>query len=243
MNRSIFITSSGKEALENYFDRNVELEAYLTEKGKEELYQTAKKIGEMIDVVSVRQKKALGLGHAVLCAEKVIGREDFAVLLGDEIIHSQGKSVTKQLACVSESHGNASVVGVLEVPKEEAHRYGIAQGVFEKDGKTLRLKKMVEKPKEFVGNLATPGRYVLTSKIFEYLKKVKKGAGGEYQLTDAINMMAEEDPFYAHLFEGNRYDVGHLPGYLKATIDFALERKDTVEFTKEIIRKARSTFS
>ncbi|MBL7665369.1 MAG: UTP--glucose-1-phosphate uridylyltransferase GalU [Bacteriovoracaceae bacterium] len=220
----IFVTASGKEEIENFFDRNLELEAFLAERGKKEDFELIKKIGEMVNIITVRQKEQLGLGHAILMAEAVVGSETFAVLLGDDI--TLGKTpVTKQLINCSLQNSFKSVIGVMEVPKEHTRRYGIVSGKFLKDDKqTLRMTAMVEKPapEKAPTTLATPGRYILTAEIFDALKKIPRGAGGEYQLTDAINMLCEKDEVYAHVFEGERFDTGDIIGYIDATIEFAL---------------------
>lgn len=234
----VFVTSSGKEAIENYFDRNLELEAFLEQNGKSELQGKIRKIGEMIEVVTVRQKQQLGLGHAVLCAKSVVGSEDFAVILGDDIVVNRDP-VTRQLMGCYEAHGG-SVIGVMEVPNAETYRYGIVKGQAIAD-KTLKMDGMVEKPKpaEAPTNLATPGRYILKNEIFSALSRIERGAGGEYQLTDAINMLCRESTVHAYQFEGKRYDTGSLEGYLRATVDFALERDDLRTTMQEILRNAR----
>lgn len=220
----IFVTSSGKEEVENYFDRNLELEAFLKANGKEKELDLIKEIGSMVEIISIRQKEQLGLGHAILQAENLIGNEPFAVLLGDDIILSP-TPVTKQLIDVSRNFDNAPVIGVMEVPKEDTKKYGIVDGLFVKNSQhTLKMQQMVEKPEPKVAptNLATPGRYILNKEIFYYLKQIPRGAGGEYQLTDAINMMAQKRDVYAHIFQGDRFDTGNVLGYLDATVEFAL---------------------
>lgn len=219
----IFITSSGKFAVEDYFDRNLELEAFLERNNKLKELELIRKIGSMVDVTSVRQKEQLGLGHAVLCAKNMIGDEAFAVLLGDDIVINQ-KPAIKQLIDVSVSNNGAPVIGVMEVPKSDTSKYGIVKGQIV-DEKTLRMDGMVEKPKpeEAPTNLATPGRYVLTPEIFSILETIPRGAGNEYQLTDAINVLCQRRDVFAYRFEGERYDTGNVHGYLDATIDFALK--------------------
>lgn len=219
----IFVTASGKFAVEDYFDRNQELEAFLERNNKMKELELIRKIGSMVDVTSVRQKEQLGLGHAVLCAKNMIGDEPFAILLGDDIVINQ-KPAIKQLMDVSLVNNNAPVIGVMEVPKNETNKYGIVKGDIV-DEKTLRMTGMVEKPKpeEAPTNLATPGRYVLTPEIFEILETIPRGAGNEYQLTDAINVLCQKRNVFAYRFEGERYDTGNVHGYLDATIDFALK--------------------
>jgi UTP--glucose-1-phosphate uridylyltransferase len=225
----IFVTASGKFAVEDYFDRNQELEAFLERNNKHKELELIRKIGSMVDVTSVRQKEQLGLGHAVLCAKNMIGNEPFAVLLGDDIVVNQTPAI-KQLMDVSLAHSGATVIGVMEVPKNETNKYGIVKGEVIND-KTLKMTGMVEKPKpeDAPTNLATPGRYILTPEIFSVLEKIPRGAGNEYQLTDAINVLCQTRDVYAYLFEGDRYDTGNVHGYLDATIDFALKDPEVRE--------------
>jgi UTP--glucose-1-phosphate uridylyltransferase len=219
----IFVTASGKFAVEDYFDRNQELEAFLERNNKMQELELIRKIGSMVDVTSVRQKEQLGLGHAVLCAKSMIGNEPFAILLGDDIIVNKNPAI-KQLMDLSLKHNGASVIGVMEVPKDQTSKYGIVKGEIV-DEKTIRMTGMVEKPKpeDAPTNLATPGRYILTPEIFDILEKIPRGAGNEYQLTDAISVLCQKRDVFAYKFEGERFDTGSIPGYLDATIDFALK--------------------
>lgn len=219
----IFVTASGKFAVEDYFDRNQELEAFLERNNKMKELELIRKIGSMVDVTSVRQKEQLGLGHAVLCAKNMIGDEPFAILLGDDIVINKNPAI-KQLMDVSLVNNGAPVIGVMEVPKNETNKYGIVKGDIVNE-KTIRMTGMVEKPKpeDAPTNLATPGRYILTPDIFSILDKIPRGAGNEYQLTDAINVLCQERDVFAYRFEGERYDTGNVHGYLDATIDFALK--------------------
>lgn len=229
----VFITSSGKTAIEDYFDRNLELEVFLQNAGKSQLSEQMKELGSMIEITSVRQKEQLGLGHAINCAKDLIKDEAFAVILGDDLVLND-EPVTKQLIKVSEQNNNASVIGVMEVPNQETNKYGIIDGSqLENDSATYLMNKMVEKPapEKAPTNLATPGRYILTQEIFEHLAKIPRGVGGEYQLTDAINSLAASREVYAHIFRGDRFDTGSIEGYLNATVEFALrdsELKDTM---------------
>jgi UTP--glucose-1-phosphate uridylyltransferase len=219
----IFVTASGKFAVEDYFDRNQELEAFLERNNKMKELELIRKIGSMMDVTSVRQKEQLGLGHAVLCAKSMIGNEPFAILLGDDIVINKNPAIQQLMNC-SLVHGGAPVIGVMEVPKSETNKYGIVSGEVVNE-KTIRMTGMVEKPKpeDAPSNLATPGRYILTPDIFDILQKIPRGAGNEYQLTDAINVLCQQRDVYAYRFEGDRYDTGNVHGYLDATIDFALK--------------------
>ena len=235
----VFVTSTGKESIENYFDRNLELERFLEQNGKVKELELIQKIGTTIEVIAVRQKEQLGLGHAINCAKHIVGDETFAVILGDDLVRGDNPA-TKQLAQISAANGNKSVIGVMEVPNEETFRYGIVDGKYlENDNKTLLMKAMVEKPapEKAPTNLATPGRYILTGEIFDCLDQIPRGVGGEYQLTDAINMLAGNDQVFAHIFEGDRFDTGNIEGYLNATVEFALRDEATKDIMMNIIRE------
>lgn len=221
----IFVTSAGKFAVEDYFDRNQELEAFLEKNGKIRELELVREIGTMVDVTSVRQKEQLGLGHAVLMARELVGKETFAVLLGDDIVVNPSTPCTRQLMDVSMRMGGAPVIGVMEVPREETAKYGIVHGVaVPNEPRTIKMKGMVEKPslKDAPSTLATPGRYILHPEIFDILTKIPRGAGNEYQLTDAINVLCQNRDVFAHQFEGERFDTGNIQGWLDATVDFAL---------------------
>jgi len=241
----VFITSSGKQAIEDYFDRNFDLEDFLVKNGKIKELELVRKIGNMVEVTAVRQKEQLGLGHAVLCAKDIIGNEPFAVILGDEIVLGKNP-VIKQLIDVSTQNKDASVIGVMEVDPQETYKYGVVKGQFT-DGtkRTMKMEAMVEKPKPEVApsNLATPGRYVFKPEIFDVLKVIPRGVGGEYQLTDAINMLAKEQDVFAHVFEGNRYDTGNIEGYLNATLEIALLNDATSETMRNIIKDKMNKFN
>ncbi|MCR9203893.1 MAG: UTP--glucose-1-phosphate uridylyltransferase GalU [Halobacteriovoraceae bacterium] len=235
----VFVTSSGKSSVEDYFDRNLELEEFLIRNNKEDLAEKIKAIGQMTEIVTVRQKEQLGLGHAINCASSLISNEPFAVILGDDLVLSK-VPVTKQLMGIMEENGGSSVVGVMEVPAEETKKYGIIDGkVLPTDSKTYKMDKMIEKPDPDVAptNLATPGRYVFDPSIFDYLNTIKRGVGGEYQLTDAINAMAKEKSVLAHIFEGDRFDAGSVKGYLEATVEFALRDPSLKETMLKICKE------
>ncbi len=239
----LFVTSSGKEAIENYFDRNFELEHFLEERGKSDLLKQIQDIGSRIEVCSVRQKEQLGLGHAISYAESFTGKDAFAVILGDDLVLAQ-KPVTAQLMEVSSKY-KKSVIGVMEVPKDETDKYGIVAGNFVSGEKTLKMEKMVEKPKpqDAPTNLATPGRYILTNEIFDCLREIPRGVGGEYQLTDAINLLAGKDEVYAHIFDGDRFDTGSINGYLNATVEFALRDPELKDIMINIIKDKIERYS
>jgi UTP--glucose-1-phosphate uridylyltransferase len=218
----VFITSEGKKEVEKFFSPSKELESFLEKNNKQKELEVVKNLGSFVKYETVLQKEQLGLGHAVLMAKEVIN-ENFAVILGDDITTGDGEPVLKQLITTSENNDNCSVIGVMEVPKEETFRYGIVDGEFISDS-TLKMSRMVEKPspEDAPTNLATPGRYVLSPEIFTILEEIPRGAGGEYQLTDAINVMAQNSKVLAHIFKGDRFDTGNIEGYLNATLEFSL---------------------
>jgi len=227
--RSItIVTGRGKNAIEDHFDVSYELEHVLEQRGKEELLNEVQQISNMINVSYVRQKQALGLGHAILMSRDTIGDEPFAVMLGDDIIYSAVPCM-KQMIDIFEKL-QASIIAGCEVPHSEIHHYGVIRGVpvdgF--NGRLYRVQDVVEKPpaSEAPSNLAIIGRYILTPQIFSILEKTHTGRGGEIQLTDGIRVLLEQQPVYAYMFEGTRYDAGDKLGFLKATVEFALRRKD-----------------
>jgi len=235
----IFVTSKGKEAIEDYFSRNKTLEKFLEEKQKFQEMEMCKRIGEMVTFRTVIQDEQLGLGHAILCAENLIGNENFGVILGDDLILSK-EPVLKQLIEVSRVNDNKSVIGVMEIDPSDTKKYGVISGsTLDSDPRTLSLDAMVEKPEPLKApsNLATPGRYIFTPKIFKFLKEIKRGIGGEYQLTDAINLLCQKEKFFAHKFKGDRFDTGNVQGYLEATIEFALRGESTRETMISIIKE------
>jgi len=231
----IFVTGRHKRAIEDHFDYAPDLEEALEKSGKLELVEVIRNVSNMAEFIYVRQKEQLGLGHAILTAEHAIGSEPFAVLLGDELIINKKNPGLKQLIDIYYKFGK-SVVGTTEVPKEEVSKYGIVDGKLIEDGLRL-VNYMVEKPsiEEAPSNSAIIGRYVLTPNIFEVLKKTPFGKGGELQLTDALMILREKEVIYSKDIEGIRHDTGNKLGYIKAIVDFALEREDTKEFMKNLI--------
>lgn len=233
----LIITARGKTAIEDHFDRAVEVEATLEKKEKNDLLKMVKETSN-IDIHYVRQKEPQGLGHAVLYAKKFVGDEPFGVLLGDDIVVNRGKNpCLKQMMDIYEKH-DASVIGVMEVSDSEVNRYGIVDRDEEAIDKAWRVKELVEKPgvNEAPSNLAIMGRYVIDSQVFELLEETKPGSGGEIQLTDALNDLAIEQKVLAYPFEGVRYDAGDLLGYLKTTVEFALQRDDIGEDFKKYLK-------
>jgi UTP--glucose-1-phosphate uridylyltransferase len=226
----IIVTSSQKRAIEDHFDLNYELEHLLEEKGEIEKLRQVRHISDLAQVAYVRQKEQLGLGHAVLMAKDLIGHEPFAVILPDDVCVADRPVIGQLIHAYHQIHG--SVVAVMEVPLEETKRYGVIAGEAVDDtinhGRLRKVSKLVEKPSpgEAPSNLAIIGRYVLTPKIFDKLEQTARGAGGEIQLTDAIEDLMEEQAVYGYVFEGTRYDAGTTMGWMKASVELALLRPD-----------------
>lgn len=221
----LIITGRSKRAIEDHFDRSIELELNLEAAHKEQELAMVKKISD-IRIHYIRQKEPRGLGHAILCAQQFIGDEPFAVLLGDDVVDSRVPAL-KQLIDVYERTG-ASVLGVQEVPQDKVSAYGIVASQPTGEKRTFTVQDMVEKPKaeEAPSRLAVLGRYVINPEIFPILEHTAPGRGNEIQLTDALKVLAKEQPMYAYNFEGRRYDVGDKQGFLEATVEMALKRDD-----------------
>lgn len=221
----LFITGRGKRTIEDHFDISVELEAHLYDKGKDRELSRVRGIAEMVEIFYVRQRQALGLGHAILCAKDFIGDEPFAVLLGDDIIDSPTPCM-RQLLNVFETY-HASVLALEKVPMENISSYGCVRATAVSD-RVFDVQDMVEKPSraEAPSDMAIIGRYVLTPRIFGILEQQEPGKGGEIQLTDAILKLTKEEKVYGCLFEGLRHDCGDKLGFLKATVDLALKREE-----------------
>jgi len=223
----IFVTSSSKRAIEDHFDKNYELETELEKKGKHDLLKIVQEVVPAdVTCVYVRQPEALGLGHAVLCAAPVVGNDPFAVILADDLINCGGNSVLGQMISVFNDR-DCSILGVEEVPPEDTDKYGIVDPE-ESNGRITLVRNIVEKPApaDARSNLAVVGRYVLTPAIFKHLENIPRGAGGEIQLTDAIERLLQDEKVLAYRFEGKRYDCGSKLGYLQATVEFALQHPD-----------------
>jgi UTP--glucose-1-phosphate uridylyltransferase len=223
--RIVIVTGRGKNAIEDHFDTSFELEKLLEDRGKEDLLAIVREISDMIPLAYVRQKQALGLGHAILQAKDLVGHEPFAVMLGDDIVDSEEPCIG-QMMRIFEERGNP-VIAVQEVPREETRQYGIVAGVREGE-RIVRISGMVEKPspEKAPSNLAIIGRYILPPEIFEILEETRSDAGGEIQLTAGLATLLDRRPIDGYLFEGTRYDAGDKLGFLKATVEFALKRKD-----------------
>jgi UTP--glucose-1-phosphate uridylyltransferase len=226
----IIVTGRGKSAIEDHFDVSFELEHTLESKGKKEMLSAVRAISDMIDVSYVRQKEALGLGHAVHRAKELVGNEPFAVVLADDVIDSEVPCI-RQLIDVYEFYG-ASVVALMEVPKDQIHNYGVVDAEPVPHNGTsdrlYRIRNLVEKPKaeDAPSNLAIIGRYILTPEIFTSIEATGPGAIGEIQLTDGLRHLLRSRPIYGFRFDGQRYDAGDKLGFLKATVEFALKRSD-----------------
>lgn len=237
----LVITNSNKHAMENHFDVNYELEERLKASGKDAQVKLIRDIADLANIYYIRQKEPKGLGHAILCAKTFIGDEPFAVLLGDDIVvNKKSKPALKQLIDAYQKT-KSSVVGVQTVDMELVSKYGIVEPdiAHSSHGRLVKLSSMVEKPKieEAPSQMAVLGRYVLTPEIFDLLETQETGAGGEIQLTDAIKRLMDQQAVYAYDFEGIRYDVGDKFGFIKATIDFALDRKELHDQVLEYIQK------
>ena len=224
----VFVTGRTKRSIPDHFDKAYELETELEAKGKMQQLQEVRNIlPASVSCVYIRQAEALGLGHAVMCAEPVVGGEPFAILLADDLIHDgEGGGVLSQMVEQYDSHVS-SILGVQRVPKEHTDRYGIVS-VGEMKGRVGRMDAIVEKPKpaDAPSNLGVVGRYILNPTIFNKLKQTRPGAGGEIQLTDAIAALMNDEPVLAYEFRGKRYDCGDKLGYLQATVEYALRHPE-----------------
>jgi UTP--glucose-1-phosphate uridylyltransferase len=218
----IIVTGKGKRSIEDHFDFAHELEQNLMEKGKLDLLDKVRYATNLADIHYIRQKEPKGLGHAVWCARNFIGDEPFAVLLGDDIVQSDTPCLKQLINIYEETH--SSVIGVQTVPNEETHRYGIIDPS-SNEGRRYQVQNFVEKPDQGTSpsNLAIMGRYILTPEIFMFLEQQEAGAGGEIQLTDAIHKLNQIQRVFAFDFEGKRFDVGEKIGFVKTTIEFALQ--------------------
>jgi len=224
----VFVTSSTKRAIEDHFDSNFELETLLASKGKKDLLEIVRGVlPKGVTCAYVRQPEALGLGHAVLCANNVVGNEPFAVILADDLINGgeHGSCLKQMVEYYAEC--NCSILGVEEVPHNETHRYGIVKAENISD-RAAQIKLIVEKPApaQAPSNLAVVGRYILTPRIFSLLANTERGAGGEIQLTDAIARLLTEESILAYRFRGRRYDCGNKLGFLQATVEYGLQHPE-----------------
>jgi UTP--glucose-1-phosphate uridylyltransferase len=234
----IFVTSSSKRAIEDHFDKNYELESELEKRGKASLLRIVREVVPAnVTCVYIRQPEALGLGHAVLCAQPVVGDEAFAVILADDLINCERNCVLGQMIAVFNDR-DCSILGVEKVPPDETDKYGIVDPV-ESEGRITRVRNIVEKPKpaDARSDLGVVGRYILTPAIFSHLKGIPRGAGGEIQLTDAIECLLQDEPVLAYQFAGKRYDCGSKLGYLQATVEYALRHPELREEFAEYLAR------
>ena len=222
----LIITGRNKRAIEDHFDRSVELELALEEKKDRELLNLVRNISGLANIHYIRQKEPKGLGHAIYCAKTFINNEPFAVLLGDDIVDSKTKPCLQQLIDIYNEYGT-SIIGVQEVPKADVSKYGIVSGKMV-DERLYKVNNLVEKPsiEDAPSNIAILGRYIIEPEIFEILEHTKPGAGGAIQLTDALKELSTKQDIYAYIFEGRRHDIGNKLGFLQATVEFALKRED-----------------
>ena len=222
----LIIIGRGKNSIEDHFDRSVELEVELEQKAKTEMLEQVRSIANLANIHFVRQKKALGLGHAVYCAKSFAAGEPFAVMLGDDIVDSPGNPCLRQMIEVFEKE-QCSVIGVQNVADSDVHKYGIVDGSKNCDN-LYSVGSLVEKPslEKAPSNLAIMGRYIITPGVFNILENQKAGVANEIQLTDALNTLAKQEKVLAYEFFGKRYDVGDKLGFLQATVEFALQRQE-----------------
>lgn len=239
----LIITGRNKRAIEDHFDKSVELEMELEASKKTELLKMVRDISNLAKIYYIRQKEPKGLGHAISCAKTFVGDEPFAVMLGDDVVDSEVPCL-KQLMDVYDEY-KTTIIGVQPVPKQEVDKYGIINGMFIEKG-VYKIKDMVEKPdvKSAPSNMAILGRYIISPSIFEILERTKPGKNGEIQLTDALKELLNKEVMYAYAFQGRRYDVGDKLGFLQATVEFALKRDGLKEpfyqYLKNIIKTKES---
>ncbi len=221
----LIITGRNKQSIEDHFDRSIELELLLDRKNKKQELEEMQKISTMANIFFIRQKEPLGLGHAVYCARRFVGNEPFAVLLGDDVIHARVPCIGQMAEVYTRKQ--STILGVRRVGFDHIHKYGAVESD-DSESSVVRVSRLTEKParEEAKTDLAVLGRYIIEPEIFEILEHTPPGSGGEIQLTDALNTLAENYPVWAYTFEGRRYDVGDRLGFLEATIEYALRRED-----------------
>ena len=238
----LIITGRNKRAIEDHFDRSVELELELEKKQAEEMLRTVREISNLAEIYYIRQKTPLGLGHAVHCAATFVGEEPFAVMLGDDIVDSRVPCL-KQLMQAHETYG-CSVLGVQRVKRDQIEKFGIVEGQ-PLTQQAYQVKSLVEKPsvEKAPSDIAILGRYIITPQVFPILRNLKPGAKNEIQLTDALNLLCRQQDMIAYLFEGKRYDIGDKLGFLQATVEFALKRPEFSgrfeEYLTELLTKRK----
>ena len=231
----LIVTGRSKKSIEDHFDRSIELELELEQKGKKEMLKMVQDISNMVNIHYIRQKEPKGLGHAIHCAKSFIGNEPFAVMLGDDIVDSETPCL-KQLINAYDEY-KTTILGVQDVETENVNKYGILD-VKHIEDRVYKVKDMIEKPsiEEAPSNIAILGRYIITPEIFNILENQEPGKGGEIQLTDALQTLSKKEAIYAYNFEGRRYDVGDKLGFLEATVDFALKRPELRDEFMEFLK-------
>ncbi len=236
----LIITGRNKRAIEDHFDKSIELENELESHNKQELLKIVRDVSNMIDIYYIRQKEPKGLGHAINCAKTFVGNEPFAVMLGDDVVDSDVPCLKQLMDCYDQY--KTTILGVQEVPHKEVSKYGIVNGIYI-DNNVYKLKDVVEKPAidEAPSNIAILGRYIITPEIFEVLENTLPGKGGEIQLTDALKTLMNKESIYAYKFQGKRYDVGDKLGFLQATVEFALKREDLGEPFRNYLSELKIT--
>jgi len=232
----IFVTGRNKKALEDHFDRSMELEVFLKEKGKAVLAEVIRNVSNLADITYVRQKEAKGLGHAILCARKFVGSEPFAVLLPDDIIQAEVPCLKQMMSVYNQTGGN--VIAVKEVPDSEVSKFGIVDGE-SLGNKLYRVRDLVEKPTmtDAPSRMAVIGRYIVSATVFDLLEKTKPGAGGEIQFTDALRALCRSEDITAFEFSGTRFDVGDKMGFLQANVTFALANEEFGDVFRSFLEK------
>ena len=234
----LIITGRNKKSIEDHFDKSVELEIELEKAGKQEMLEMVRGISDMVDIHYIRQKEPRGLGHAIHCAKSFVGNEPFAVMLGDDVVDSEVPCLKQLINCFNEY--KTTILGVQTVDPKNVDKYGIVDGIHIED-RVYKVKRLVEKPAvdEAPSNVAILGRYIITPQIFEILENTAPGKGNEIQLTDALETLIKNEAMYAYDFEGRRYDVGDKLGFLQATVEYALRKKELrdgfIEYLKTII--------
>ena len=224
----LIITGRNKKSIEDHFDKSVELEIELEKAGKQEMLDMVRSISDMVDIHYIRQKEPRGLGHAIHCAKSFVGNEQFAVMLGDDVVDSEVPCLKQLINCFNEYKTN--ILWVQTVDPKNVDKYGIVDGIHIED-RVYKVKRLVEKPAvdEAPSNVAILGRYIITPQIFEILENTAPGKGNEIQLTDALETLIKNEAMYAYDFEGQRYDVGDKLGFLQATVEFAMKREELRE--------------
>ncbi len=230
----LIITGRNKSSIEDHFDRSIELELLLDRKNKKQELEEMQKISTMANIFFIRQKEPLGLGHAVYCARRFVGKEPFAVLLGDDVIHARVPCIGQMAEVYARKQ--STILGVRRVGFDHIHKYGAVESD-NSERSVVRVSRLTEKParEEAKTDLAILGRYIIEPEIFDILEHTPPGSGGEIQLTDALNTLAENYPVWAYTFEGRRYDVGDRLGFLEATIEYALRREDLASELKSFL--------